>query len=110
MKHTELLTQAERDHATQIAGQITQTADYQLARQFIDRAHLMPTKKWKTCTVDQVRAAMLGATGIVVAGEAMALALADAGFVARLIDGEPSTNVRLRSFPKRGARIELARP
>ena len=107
-RHTELLTAAARAEAIRITGEITQTADYQLARRFIARAHLAPARKWKTCSVDRVRAEMLAATGATVTLEAMVLALADANFVARELDGEASTNVKLRSFPKRGERVDLA--
>ena len=106
-RYTELLTPGERAEALVIVGEIAATAGYQLARRFIDRAALRPRQCWKTCSINFVRLAMFNSTGCAVTTEAMALALADAGFVARTIGGEPSTNVRLRSLPRRGERIDM---
>ena len=107
-KYTEVLTPAERAEGQAIAAEILQTRGYQLARKWIAAAGLVPRQRWKTCSVERVRHALQASTGVLVSIEELLLALADAGFVAREIDGEASTNVMLSTLPKRGARVLLS--
>ena len=97
-RYTELVTPTQRADANQIAAAILQTPDYQLARRWLDRAGLRPRQCWKTCAVDDVLDAMFASSGQTVDVSTMLLALADAGFVAREIGGEPSTNVMVRTL------------
>lgn len=83
------------------------TRGYRLALRWIEAAPLVRTKKWKTCSIARVVESMRDSTGHQVTVEEMAMALAVSGFAARVIDGEPSTNCKLRYLPKAGTRVSL---
>ena len=102
------ITDSQRNEAAAIVQEIERTEAYALARRWIDRTGITPLPRWRSCSIDHVRGAMLASTGVSVDLETMALALANRGFSAREINGEPSTNVRLGSLPKRGVRVCLA--
>jgi hypothetical protein len=101
MNHTTTLTAADRAEALAIAASTQTSHGYKLARQFLDRAAIVrPRGVWHTCTIEHVRQVMAQATGHTVTSNEMALALADAGFVARELDGEAVTNVRRHSLAR----------
>ena len=54
-----------------------------------------------------MRSLMLATTGIQVTQNEMMLALAELGFSARMIEGELSTNPKLRYLPKPGDRVSM---
>ena len=108
MKQTTVtLTNAERAEAYAIVASTMQSPGYVLALLWIKRAMLLPAKKWKTCSIEHVRSRMVASCGVEVTTNELVLALAHAGFVAREIDGEASTNVLLRRLPRAGERVDL---
>ena len=86
----------------------TQRPVYHLALKWIRQVPLIPCRsKWKSCSIDHVRRLMLATTGIEVSQNEMMLALAELGFSARMIDGELSTNPKLRRLPKPSDRVSM---
>ena len=102
------LTPAERRYGPALVREPTQRPGYHQALMWIRRAPLIPCRnKWKSCSIDHVRSLMLATTGIQVTQNEMMLALAELGFSARMIEGELSTNPKLRYLPKPGDRVSM---
>ena len=102
------LTPAERRYGRAFVMETTLRPGYHLALNWIRRARLVPCRsKWKSCSIDHVCGVMLATTGLEVSLHEMMLALAELGFSARMIEGELSTNPKLRYLPKPGDRVSM---